>query len=214
MNSRTQYSQVFREAEQVTKLRRWFISRVSKKYNTAIALQAGVLFDESLTMSYIGYRQGVPAVSGINLSNLFKKMSIVTGSFDLNLSKDTWEAWKTGSQTAFDVGVVGASVFDAVDIKRTACQALKVIYNELRIGFAMQHLALWANDGDNAEIVKNLALAYTREHTNQEFKGHVQRIANLSRDSAIVMLMAVDGLNYAQASTFVYMVRMINSSVR
>ncbi|QIW91611.1 hypothetical protein vBAbaMD22_98 [Acinetobacter phage vB_AbaM_D22] len=214
MNNRPQYTQVFREAEQITKLRRWFISKVSRSYGITLAVQAGVLFDESLTMSYVGYRQGVPAVSGINLANLFRRLAEVTGGFDLHLSNETWEAWKTDSQTAFDVGTTGASTFDAVDIKRTACRALQVIYNELRIGFAMTHLALWVNDRDNIETVKNLALAYSREHTNKEFKGHVQRIANISRDSAIVMLMSVDGLNYAQASTFVNMVRMINSSVR
>ena len=214
MNIQPQYTKVFREAPQVTKLRRWFISKVSRNYGIPLAVQAGVLFDESLTMSYIGYRQGVPAVSGINLANLFRRLAEITGGFDLNLSKETWEAWKPESQTAFDVGTTGASVFDAVDIKQTACYAMSIIYNQLRIGYAMPHLELWVNTEENAETVKNLALAYTRQPTHQEFVGHVQRIANISRDSAIVMLMSIDGLNYAQASTFVNMVRLINSSVR
>lgn len=214
MNNRPQYTQVFREAEQITKLRRWFISKVSRSYGITLAVQAGVLFDESLTMSYVGYRQGVPAVSGINLANLFRRLAEVTGGFDLHLSNETWDTWKPDSQTAFDVGTTGASTFDAVDIKRTACQAMSIIYNQLNVSYAMSSLALWVNDRDNAETVKNLALAYTRQPTHKEFVGHVKRIANISRDSAIVMLMSVDGLNYAQASTFVYMVRMVNSSVR
>lgn len=207
-------TQVFREAPQITDLRRWFISTVSKKYGVTVAVQAGVLFDESLTMSYIGYRNKVPAVSGINIPVLARKFSRVNGGHDVNMFNDLCTRWVRDEETTFDIGLLGKSQYDGVHIHASALQALKIIYNQLRIGFAAQHLSLWVHDHDNWDVVLNLALAYTREFTNKEFVGHVQRIANISRDSAIVLLMSIDGLNYKQASTFVDIVRKVNGSVR
>lgn len=208
-------TQVYREAEGITKLRRHFISKISKMYGVDVAIQAGVLFDESLTMSYIAYRQfGVVSVSGIDLNNLMKKLKIVTGKFDMCLLKELLSVWGPYAKSSFDMAVVGKSVYDTMNIGNEAFNALLIIYQQLNIDVATKNIVLWVQDFDNRENVLNLALAYTREFTKKEFVGHVQRIANLSRDSAIVMLMAVDGLNYAQASTFVYMVRLVNSMVR
>ncbi|AYD82350.1 hypothetical protein Aci011_108 [Acinetobacter phage vB_AbaM_B09_Aci01-1] len=207
-------TQVFREAPQITELRRWFISTISKKYGVNMAIQSGVLFDECLTMSYIGYRNKVPAVSGINIPVLAKKFTRVNGGFDVNVFNDLCTRWILDEETAFDTGLLGKSQYDGVHIHASALQALKIIYNQLRIGFAAQHLSSWVYDHDNWDVVLNLALCYTREFTNKEFSGHVQRIANISRDSAIVMLMSIDGLNYKQSSTLVDLVRKISGSVR
>ncbi|AZF88507.1 hypothetical protein TAC_0119 [Acinetobacter phage TAC1] len=209
---RQNLSQVFREPAQITELRRWFVRNTSQQFGIVTAIKAGRLFDQSLIMSYAGNKIGQPAICGINIDYLFDLFCAEFGTSCTSFFIALHGKWPKGlSNKLLNDAATGKLIPEQLDICHEAFNAMKTIHIQLGKKFTNGGTHLWAQDKQSLDVVINLALVYTLPFTSKEFAGHIQRIANISYDSAIVMLMSVDGLKYDQAVTFVDIVRLVNS---